>query len=79
VDEIAGLGFIPPADRLNLKAVGRQRGQGLLDLDGLAPVREGERQRTIDQNFHAFSRDGLNGKTNARQGIGNFCEGRARR
>jgi hypothetical protein len=52
VDEVAGLVFIPPAERFGIHADFLERRERALDLDGLAAVRKRERKRAVDQNFH---------------------------
>ena len=53
MDEVAALVFIPPAQRFDRDANLRERRHRLLDLDGLAAMRQRERQRAVHQDFHA--------------------------
>jgi hypothetical protein len=52
MDEVAGLVFIPPAERLGFNAEVMQRGNGALNLNGLPAVCEHEREAAVDQDFH---------------------------
>ena len=52
MDHIASLRAVPPAQEFDLDAVFFERDFRLLDLDLRATVREGERQRMVEKDFH---------------------------
>ena len=54
VDDVGGLFFVPPTEGFNLESKGLQGRLSALDLDLVSAVRQRERQRAVDEDFHSM-------------------------